>query len=403
MAFVSNIKSIGSRGRARAIACALLFVTPGQAASPPASPPPLAFDGAEGAGRFAAGGRGGKTIKVTNLNDSGAGSLRAAVETKGARIIDFDVAGTIRLKSDLAIRNSNITIDGRTAPGKGIAIADHGLIVKADDVIIRYFRSRLGDLGDGQGDAISIESGSRIILDHVSASWSIDETLSASARYEKAGIYDLTVQWSIIAESLRSAGHVKGEHGYGSLVRGGRGSRFSFHHNLWAHHVQRMPRPGNYASVAEDPVGPLIEFRSNVFYNWGGNASGYNADTNSAATYAFIDNCYIAGPDSKEQMIFREENPNARSWFAGNSLNGAIAADQKTLVKGIWNPLAAAPDIAPVRADPGPKACERVLLDAGASNPRDNVDSRVVADVRKRGGKIIDSQRDVGDWPDLSK
>lgn len=365
--------------------------------------PQIAFEGAEGAGRFAAGGRGGKTIKVTNLNDDGPGSLRAAVETKGARIIDFDVAGTIRLKSDLAIKNSNITIDGRTAPGKGIAIADHGLIIKADDVIIRYFRSRLGNLGGGQGDAISVESGSRIILDHVSASWSIDETLSASARYEKAGIYDLTVQWSIISESLRNAGHVKGEHGYGSLVRGGRGSRFSFHHNLWAHHVQRMPRPGNYASIADDPIGPLIEFRSNVFYNWGGNASGYNADTASAATYAFIDNCYIAGPDSKEQMIFREENPNARSWFSGNSLNGVIAPDQKTLVKGFWNPLAAAPDVAPVKADAGPKGCEHVLADAGASSPRDDVDTRVVSDVRGRKGKIIDSQADVGGWPDLTK
>ena len=118
--------------------------------------------------------------------------------------------------------------------------------------------------------SIWIAGGRRIILDHVSASWSVDETLSASARYDNGdGFYDLTVQWSIIAESLRRAGHAKGAHGYGSLIRGGRGARISFHHNLWAHHAARMPRPGNYAGPTQDPEGPLMEFRSNLFYNWG--------------------------------------------------------------------------------------------------------------------------------------
>lgn len=375
-----------------------------QASSPrSASQPPLAFAGAEGAGRFAAGGRGGKVLYVTTLEDSGPGSLRAAVEAEGPRIVRFRIAGTIRLKSDLVIRAPRITIDGSGAPAGGVAIADHGLVVKADDVIIRHIRSRLGNLGGGQGDAISISSGRRIILDHVSASWSVDETLSASANYEKEpGIFDLTVQWSIISESLRKAGHAKGDHGYGSLIRGGKGSRFSFHHNLWAHHVQRMPRPGNYTPAERDPQGAMIEFRSNVFYNWGGNASGYNADKDSAATYAFIDNCYVSGPDSKGRAIFREENPQARSWFAGNSLDGTIPAEQKVLVAGFWNPMAAAPDIAPVRADPAPGGCAAVLAGAGAG-PRDAVDARVVASVQGRSGHIIDSQEEVGGWPDLTK
>lgn len=187
-----------------------------------------------------------------------------------------------------------------------------------------------------------------------------------SARYDRTpGIYDVTVQWSIISESLRRAGHSKGDHGYGSLIRGGRGSRFSFHHNLWAHHVQRMPRPGNYTPVADDPEGPLIEFRSNIFYNWGGTASGYNADTDSAATYAFIDNCYIAGPDTQCAFIFREENPNAKSWFSGNSLNGVIPADQWSLVKGLHNPLAKPPQVAPVTADPAPGGCAACWRTAG--------------------------------------
>jgi hypothetical protein len=383
---------------AQVLACVLLCFSI-QAASPQ---PQLAFKGAEGAGRFATGGRGGTIIRVTNLNDDGAGSLRAAIVTKGPRIIVFDVAGTIRLKSDLVIREPRITITGENAPAGGIAIADHGLVIKADDVIIRFFRSRLGDVSKVESDAISVSSGRRIILDHVSAGWSVDETLSASARYtDTEGIYDLTVQWSIISESLRKGGHAKGEHGYGSLIRGGRGSRFSFHHNLWAHHVQRMPRPGNYTSAAEDPTGPLIEFRSNVFYNWGGSRAGYNADSDSNAAYNFIDNAYVAGPDSKGSVIFREENPLARSWFSGNSLDGVIPTDPWSLTVGIINRLTAPLYVALVKADPAASAYKRVLAKAGASKPRDSVDARVVADVRARTGRIIDSQADVGGWPDL--
>ena len=393
---ISNAVSVnkGVQALACTLFCALL-----SGATPS---PQLAFKGAEGAGRFSSGGRGGDTLRVTTLNDDGPGSLRAAIDAKGPRIVVFDIAGTIRLKSELVIREPRITITGEGAPAGGIAIADHGLVIKADDVIIRYFRSRLGDVSKTDGDAISVSSGRRIILDHVSASWSVDETLSASAHYtDSEGIYDLTVQWSIISESLRKGGHVKGEHGYGSLVRGGRGSRFSFHHNLWAHHVQRMPRPGNYTPAAEDPIGPLIEFRSNVFYNWGGSRSGYNADRDSNAAYSFIDNAYVAGPDSKGSVIFREENPLARSWFFGNSLDGVLPADPWSLTIGIIKRLTAPLDVAPVSADPAASAYKRVLTKAGASKPRDSVDARVVADVRARSGRIIDSQADVGGWPDL--
>ncbi len=170
----------------------------------PASARTLAFPGAEGAGRFAAGGRGGAVLRVTSLADSGPGSLRAAVEARGPRTILFDVAGTIRLASDLVIREPRVTIAGQSAPGGGVALADGTLIVHADDVIIRHLRVRRGDRTPGEGDSIWIEGGRRIILDHVSASWSVDETLSASARYDRGeGYCDLTVQWSIIAESLR--------------------------------------------------------------------------------------------------------------------------------------------------------------------------------------------------------
>jgi hypothetical protein len=373
----------------------------------PAGAQPLAFPGAEGAGRFSAGGRGGAVIRVTTLADNGPGSLRAAIEARGPRTILFDVAGTIRLASDLVIREPRVTIAGQSAPGGGIAVADQSLIVRADDVVIRHIRVRRGDRSPGEGDSIWIAGGRRIILDHVSASWSIDETLSASARYTAAGegYYDLTVQWSIIAESLRRSHHAKGDHGYGSLIRGGRGARISFHHNLWAHHVARMPRPGNYAGPEVDPDGPLMEFRSNLFYNWGRGFAGYNDDEATAIRYNFIDNVYIAGPDSAGSVAFRENNRLARAWFAGNSMNGAVPADPWSLVTGRIPDgyrLSAPVDVAPVAADPAPSAMTHVLERAGAF-PRDSADFRVIASVRARSGGHIDSQHAVGGWPVLAQ
>ncbi|OYX89041.1 MAG: pectate lyase, partial [Caulobacter sp. 35-67-4] len=221
---------------------------------------------------------------------------------------------------------------------------------------------------------------------HVSASWSVDETLSASARFTppEQGFYDLTVQWSIISESLARSIHAKGDHGYGSLIRGGQGSRISFHHNLWANHVARMPRPGNYDGPDKDPVGAFIEFRSNVFYNWGGGHSGYDADKAAMVAYNFVDNAYVMGPDSQQAVAFKESNSLARAWFAGNSMNGVVPAD-----------------IAPVAAEPAASAYERVLAEAGASVRRDAVDARVVAGVRNRTGRIINTEQDVGGWPVL--
>lgn len=369
-------------------------------------PGQLAFPGAEGAGRFAQGGRGGQVLFVTNLEDSGPGSLRAAIETKGPRTILFRVSGTIKLAKPLVIREGRVTIAGQSAPGDGITLRDHRLEVAADDVVIRYIRSRLGDESKTESDAVWIGRGRRIILDHVSASWSVDETLSASARYTDpdAGFYDLTVQWSIISESLTHSLHAKGEHGYGSLIRGGRGSKISFHHNLWANHAARMPRPGNYDGPEVDPLGPVFDFRSNVFYNWGGDRSGYNADKATLAKYNFVDNAYVAGPQSGKPIAFHESNMLAKAYFAGNSMNGTIPADPWSLVTGASPEgyrLTAPVEVAPVAPDPAAHAYDRVLASAGASKARDAVDARVVAGVRNRTGVQIDSQRDVGGWPML--
>ena len=366
--------------------------------------PQLAFPTAEGAGRLAQGGRGGRVIFVTNLEDSGPGSLRAAVEAKGSRTILFRVSGTIRLARPLRIEEGRVTIAGQSAPGDGITLRDHTLEVDADDVVIRFLRSRLGNESKSEADAIWVKGGRRIILDHVSASWSVDETLSASANYTRPGegFYDLTVQWSLITNSLTHSLHAKGEHGYGSLIRGGRGARVSFHHNLWANHAARMPRPGNYSGPEVDPEGAFFDFRSNVFYNWGGGRSGYNADKATLSRYNFVDNSYVAGPQSKKNLAFEESNMLAKAYFAGNSMNGVVPADPWSLVTGVRPEgyrLSAPIEVAPVRADSAAASYARVLASAGASRPRDSVDLNVVQGVRDRTGRQIDSQSEMGGWP----
>ena len=193
-----------------------------------------AFPGAEGFGAGAKGGRGGKVFVVTTLEDypggkkkAVAGSLRAACEAKGPRTIVFDVAGTIVLEKALRISEPYITIAGQTAPGGGICLRNYGLDIRTHDVVIRYLRVRPGDTMKKETDSIAISSGSRdVIIDHCSASWSIDETLSVSG----PGITNVTVQWCIISESLNDSFHKKGLHGYGSLVR--TNGNISFHQQL---------------------------------------------------------------------------------------------------------------------------------------------------------------------------
>ncbi|MEZ5059270.1 MAG: hypothetical protein R2879_19720 [Saprospiraceae bacterium] len=169
-----------------------------------------AFPTAEGYGKYAKGGRGGVVYEVTNLNDHGPGSLREAVEAKGARTVVFRVSGTIELERTLSIQNPYITIAGQTAPGDGICL-NHSLSIDADHVVVRYLRVRYGDQSGAEADAISSRFTKNIILDHCSASWSVDETVS---------IYhcdSITVQWCIISASLNKSNHFKGEHGYGAI------------------------------------------------------------------------------------------------------------------------------------------------------------------------------------------
>ena len=370
-----------------------------------------AFPGAEGFGAQSIGGRGGEVVFVTNLNDSGPGSLRSAVEADGPRTVIFRVSGTIALESTLAVKNSHITIAGQTAPGDGICLKNYGFSIAADHVIVRYLRCRPADNAGAESDALSISKGHDIIVDHCSASWSVDETLSAST---SGGLGNVTVQWCIISESLNDSTHHKGAHGYGALIRGGWGEGYTYHHNLFAHHKARLPRPGNYNDRSEDPDGFIFDFRNNVIYNWGGSSAGYNADgsngVSSITKMNFVGNYYRRGVNSSGDLAFSESTRSAKAWFSGNSMNGDIPADPWSLVafsKFSPEDLEAymQPEPIPVPyvgTDDAITAYERVLAEAGAVLPdRDAVDARVVADVRTGMGRIIDDEDDVGGWPEL--
>jgi len=357
-----------------------------------------AFPGAEGFGANTPGGRGGQVCIVTTLEDylpgredAIPGSLRAAVETKGPRIIVFAVAGLIPLKAGLTISEPYLTLAGQSAPGAGVCLANYACVVNdTHDVVIRYLRCRPGDVAGKEHDALSVSGSHDVILDHCSASWGTDETLSVSG----AGQDNITVQWCFITESLNKSVHEKGAHGYGTLLR--TDGHVTFHHNLYAHHWTRCPRPGTYG---EEP-GLLLDFRNNLIYNWGGTA-GYSAEDPVRMNY--IGNYLRPGPSSKDRKhAFSVGGVKTLIYPADNVVEGVPAADQWELFNEAKpvNRAAKPFPVAPVHTDPAGALVDLVLADAGASLPqRDAVDKRIVSEVRAGGGRIIDSQQEVGAWP----
>jgi hypothetical protein len=368
-----------------------------------------AFPGAEGSGRFATGGRGGAVYEVTNLNNSGAGSIVDAVSQPNRTIV-FRVSGNIDLDTVVLTPKSNITIAGQTAPGDGICIKGRIQIKNsAHDIVIRYIRIRV-DAGkaNSAGDAIDISSGYNIIIDHVTASYARDETISCQENSDH-----VTVQWCILSEALTFESH-----SYGSLVRGQYGQEKTYHHNLYAHNQGRNPRPGNYLAIGTDPCGLHFDFRNNVTYNWLGTVSGYNDDgAGFVSRYNFIGNIFIPGPEStgtSNMQGFRESSKDAYGYFTDNSYNGVVSRYPWNIV--LFNNMTGDDITAykarsylipmePVTTTSPAQAKIDVLSDVGASYPkRDIIDTRIGYDVlNKTGHSIWDTNaQPEGGWPALN-
>ncbi len=381
-----------------------------------------AFPGADGFGKNATGGRGGQIIKVTNLNDSGTGSLRAAINASGARIVVFEVSGTIELLSNLNITNPNITIAGQTAPGDGITLKNYPVFVGADNVIIRFLRFRLGNEKQVEGDAIWGRYQKNVIIDHCSMSWCTDEAASFYANQ------DFTLQWCIISESLNNSLHEKGSHGYGGIWGG---DRASFHHNLIAHHKSRNPRFNGWRPGVSNGIylNEHVDYRNNVIYNWR-DESAYGGENGQ---YNIVNNYYKPGPvtavPSKSSRIMRVSYEAAEAYAPGYGkfyITGNYVAGNTTVTADNWNggivydgtttkamvQLTSAIEYELTTNHTAQQAYEAVLDFAGASFKRDAVDARVIGEVRNGTATyngsvsgypgIIDSQDDVGGWPVLN-
>jgi pectate lyase len=353
-----------------------------------------AFPGAEGYGSHTPGGRGGEVVFVTNLNDSGPGSLREAVSA-GHRIVVFRVGGTIELESPLGIRHPYITIAGQTAPGGGICLKNYPLgVTRTHDVIVRYLRLRHGDESKYTGDALSVSSAYNVVIDHCSASWSVDETLSVTRADS------VTIQWCFITESLNASVHTKGNHGYGGLVAYIEDGRISEHHNLWAHHRSRNPRPGSTENL--DLPGLIYDFRNNVIYNWGSKC-GYTTRATSKIKMNYIGNYLHEGPATASHVrlqAFDTDNSAIMEIY----LDDNLINDYNTgwsMIRGSRYIKTAQPfDTPPMTTDSPDSALAKVLRHGGASLPkRDSVDIRMVESVLNGTGAIIDSQSEVGGWP----
>ncbi|MCX7723342.1 MAG: polysaccharide lyase [Verrucomicrobiae bacterium] len=381
-----------------------------------------AFPGAEGAGAFTPGGRGGKVFVVTNLNDGGPGSLREAVEASGPRIVVFGVSGIITLTNRLQINNPFITIAGQTAPGDGICVRGETTEINTHDVVIRYVRFRRGNL-TRRDDALGGYPRGNIIIDHCSFSWGLDENVSLyrwiergpDGQMKKRPVENITIQWCIVSEALDLNNHAFGG------TWGGRNA--SFHHNLLACNTGRNPSIG---------YGDHVDFRNNVIFNWrhrtmdGGDASSW---INVVANY------YKPGPACNpgdiryricrpQHLNMFSEAPTPGKWYVADNFvegypevtadnwKGGVQFDEPDIAAagGVEQLIQRVRGTEPFPAPPitqhtAREAFELVLAKAGAVLPkRDAVDIRIVESVRTGrptvgNNGIIKTPDEAGGWP----
>jgi pectate lyase len=358
------------------------------AQTPPLGSGTPAFPGAEGYGAFAKGGRGGKILVVTNLNDSGPGSLREAIEAKGPRTVIFGVGGIIET-TGLDVREPYLTIAGQTAPGDGICIkkgagnANAFNVSRTHDVILRYLRFRAGrNTDDVRCEAFRISESENVIVDHCSSSWGNPETFSAGGAVDRC-----TVQWCIFSE-----GNNAQKHAFSTILAG---DRSTWHHNLIAHMLSRVPRWGD--------ITVECDFRNNVIYDWG-HTCGYG----DMRTLNYVNNYLRAGPSTTQRPPYFIVDPKvalpASLYLDGNVMTGRpdVSRDNWKGVKGDRTLQASSPFTSPpVQTQSAQAALELVLQNAGANWPkRDAVDARAVSDARNGTGKIIANENEVGGWPD---
>ncbi|NDV78206.1 polysaccharide lyase family 1 protein [Dysgonomonas sp. 511] len=400
----------------------------------------VAFPGAEGGGRYTTGGRGGRVIYVTNLEDDyyspPQGSLRWALNQDGPRIVMFKVSGVIALKGRLNLMKGDVTIAGESAPGDGICLKDNTLWVRSDNVIIRFMKFRFGDESGEVNDAIWGRYCRNIIIDHCSMSWSTDECASFYANE------NFTMQWCIMTESLRQSIHdKKSAHGYGGIWGG---KNASFHHNLLSCHDSRNPRfDHSNVYTSEYPEAQYrgnVDFRNNVIYNWGGN----NSYGGEGGNFNMVNNYYKEGPASAKRKKFIRTHgmidnydgtfTNAghpHLYVSGNIYEGNPNGINDNNWSGVEAYNDGATPVVPLYAEltingvsgnahttthSAQQAFDVVLRQAGAW-PRDIVDSRATGDARTgtatymTGGTpndtwpvpskngLIDTQSAVGGWP----
>jgi len=367
------------------------------------------FPGAEGFGTRTVAGRGGKVIEVTSLVDKGPGTLRAAVNDPSARTIVFRVGGTIELKSELQINHPFVTIAGQTAPGGGICIKNAGVTIITHDVLIQHIRVRPGNKGPVDADindAVSMlgahgdsEGAYNVVLDHISASWGEDETVSTWY-----GAHDITISRSIISEALNRSRHRKKTHSAGLLL-GDSSYNISVHHNLLAHNDFRNPL------IIEGGTHDIV---NNVIYNWGVLPAEI-VDSGSNTFLNFVGNYFVAGPSTNPgpyEILFPEGDPKIYVRDNIGPHRSDPNMDDWAIVGFKWGDEGVAPvkhrsvtkyETPHISTQSSAEAMEIVLAEAGATAPRrDAVDSRIVDDVKNRSGKIIDSPDQVGGYPDLS-